>query len=345
MNSSLVLDRLPCADVVPNAGGDAAMRPTRIVIRHRPNARREIAALRNGLLDAAAHIDPKHFYDPTGCALFEAICELPEYYPTRTEAAIFARHRAEILARLPQPAQWIDLGCGSGSKSEPWLDAVRPQRFIGVDIAQEWLDAAVRRIAARFPGVDCIGVVADFSNVLALHELLAERPEASPVFFYPGSSLGNLPHARALAFLRTLREHLGDDGCLLIGIDLVKDARILEAAYNDTQGVTAAFNRNILRVANRLLDADFQPERFRHEAHFDPAADRIEMRLYSSERQSVALGADTRVFARGESILTEYSHKYTPAGFAALLADAGYAGLRSWTDAAGWFGVFLARSQ
>jgi dimethylhistidine N-methyltransferase len=304
---------------------------------------RDLSALKRGLFESDARIDPKYFYDPIGCALFNTICTLPEYYLTRTEAAIFERHRSEILSHLPAPMQWIDLGCGSGEKSLSWIGAARAKRFIGVDIAHEWLDGAVRMVAERLPGVEVLGVVTDFSQTLAMHETLAQRPNLSPVFFYPGSSLGNFSQDGALAFLQSVRSHVDGGGALLIGVDLVKDARILEAAYDDTAGVTAAFNRNVLHVVNRLLDADFDPERFAHVARFNRQERRIEMHLRSNMAQIVTIDGERRAFGEGECILTECSYKYTLGGFAQLLAAAGFTRQKAWTDAAGWFGVFVAR--
>ncbi|HEX7157349.1 MAG TPA: L-histidine N(alpha)-methyltransferase [Burkholderiaceae bacterium] len=297
-----------------------------------------------GLLERPARIEPKHFYDAVGCALFEAICGLPEYYLTRTEARIFERHREEIMRELPERPQWVDLGCGNCAKSEPWLNAVGASRFIGVDIASEWLEQALAAVAPRFPGVECIGVSTDFSGGVDLADTIGERPGEPPVFFYPGSSLGNFTSEAAMVLLRSIRAQLGGDGCLLIGVDLVKDTGVLEAAYDDALGVTGAFNRNILRAMNRLLGADFDPAGFAHRAFFDPAGSRIEMHLVANRSQSVRLGAETRRFDAGEAILTEYSHKYTIGGFARMLSDAGFGRQKVWTDDAAWFGVFLART-
>ena len=303
----------------------------------------ELHRLKSGLLASRARIDSKYFYDAAGCALFSAICAQPEYYLTRTEAKIFVDHRAEIVSHLPMGAQWIDLGCGDGVKSKPWVGALRARRYLGVDIAQEALEKTLRHMAAQFPGVECTGVVCDFSQLLSIEDVLAERPESPPVLFYPGSSLGNFTAPHALALLHSFRENLGSRGFLLIGVDLVKDTRVLNAAYDDAQGVTAAFNRNILRVVNRLLDADFDTRKFQHRAHFDPRAARIEMRLRASVDHCVQIGSEKRKFRAGETILTEYSHKYTLEGFGKLLLNAGFTRQRVWTDEAGWFGVFLAR--
>jgi dimethylhistidine N-methyltransferase len=316
----------------------------RRIVRHRlPDAAGELVQLRAGLLGTPARIEPKYFYDDAGCALFGAICDLPEYYLTRTEAAIFQRYRRQIAAQLPAALQWVDLGCGDGHKSRAWIRATGARRFVGVDIADGCLATTVDGMEAHFPQLECVGVVTDLSAPLGLQSLLAERPDWPPVFFYPGSSLGNFTPPAALRLLRGIRDHLGDEGGLVIGVDLVKDARRLEAAYDDSRGVTAAFNLNVLEVVNRLLDADFEPDRFEHCARFDAAASRIEMHLRARETHRVRIGTAQREFAAGETILTEYSHKYTVEGLARLLADAGFSRRRVWTDDRQWFAVALAR--
>ena len=340
----------------PEARRDASLIDIRVEVQACPDDAADIAALRSGLLASPASSSPKFFYDVQGSALFSAICALDEYYPTRTEAAIFARHRRAIADLLPRAAQWIDLGCGDCAKSRDWLPVVQPSRFIGVDIADAWLRTSLAALASEFPlagpsesPIEFIGAVTDFTRPFDLHALLAERPDAAPVFFYPGSSIGNFAPADAREFLIAIREHVAAHpagaGCLLIGIDLVKDVAILEAAYDDAIGVTAAFNRNVLRVANRLLDADFDPASFAHRAVFDAAESRIEMHLVAKHAHDVRIGADIRHFGSGEAIVTEYSYKYTPEAFASLLVSAGFSAPQSprmWSDERGWFGIFLA---
>ncbi|GAC1624333.1 MAG: L-histidine N(alpha)-methyltransferase [Nevskia sp.] len=302
-----------------------------------------------GLVASPAHSDPKFFYDAQGCALFDAICQLDEYYPTRTEAAIFAQHHGEIARQLPRAAQWIDLGAGDGAKARDWLPAVLARRYIGIDIAEAWLRPAVARIAEAHPRVEAIGVVADLTRPLAVHGLLEETPDSAAVFFYPGSSIGNFAPPRALELLQAIRSHCdlsGDGrGRLLIGIDLVKDRAVLEAAYDDALGVTAAFNLNLLRVANQRLGADFDARGFEHVARFDAEAGRIEMHLRARRDQTVRFTRPApaqRDYAAGETIFTESSYKYTREQFAALLAQAGFGQHEFWTDPGAGFGVFLA---
>lgn len=341
----------------------AAARPAepRIVVQSTTDDAADLAAFRAGLLAETATTSPKFLYDPQGSALFSAICELDEYYPTRTEARIFAADRDAIAAALPKGAQWVDLGCGDGLKARGWLGPAQARRYVGVDIAEPWLRSALRSLADATaeqaangaPGggaaLDVLGVVTDFTRPFDLHDVLAEAPSLPPVFFYPGSSIGNFVRDDAVAFLASVRTHIerhpAAGGKLLIGIDLVKDPATLRAAYDDALGVTAAFNRNVLRVANRLLGADFDPSAFAHRAVFDEAAGRIEMQLVAGREQQVRIDGATRRFAEREVIVTEYSHKYTVDGFAALLAAAGFAGgdrLHFWTDASRWFGVFVA---
>jgi len=305
----------------------------------------ERKALRDGLLASKASIDPKYFYDAQGCVLFSAICELAEYYPTRLERHIFDTYREDIEACLPSNLQWIDLGCGDCLKSQRWLSTLPAQRYVGIDIAEEWLQQSVDVLRNRFPAIDCMAVTADFTRDLSLQEALGNVDDLPPVFFYPGSSIGNFAQPRATALLASIRRHLGEQGRLLISVDLRKDPKTMEAAYDDAIGVTAAFNKNVLRAVNRELGSDFQPQHFEHSAIFDDAASRIEMQLIAKQTHDVNLGdGATRRFEAGEIIVTEHSYKYSPEHFGELLAGAGLSVDRMWTDERGWFGVFLARA-
>lgn len=297
----------------------------------------------NGLRQSQATINPKYFYDDAGCELFTRICELEEYYPTRTEAAIFERYADAISTALVSHAQWIDLGCGDCSKSRRWLKHITPARLIGVDIAGDFLQHCLADIANGHPNLECIGVVSDFTRHLDLRALLSEEPHSPPVFFYPGSSIGNFVRPEALRLLRCISQQCQQDGQLLIGVDLVKAPAVLEAAYDDAQGVTAAFNLNILNVVNQLLNADFKPAHFSHRALYDSCQNRVEMHLVARFSQQVQLGdGSVRTFSTGEHILTEYSHKYSIASFTKMLNEAGLRCTHLWTDPKRWFGVFLA---
>jgi dimethylhistidine N-methyltransferase len=323
-------------------GGDAALAS---VARPVSRVDEERRALRDGLLAAKASIDPKYFYDAQGCVLFSAICELAEYYPTRLERQIFDTYREDIEACLPPALQWIDLGCGDCLKSQRWLSTLPARRYVGIDIAEDWLRQSVDVLRNRFPAIDCMAVTADFTRDLSLQEALGDVDDLPPVFFYPGSSIGNFAAPRATALLASIRRHLGTRGRLLISVDLRKDPAVMEAAYDDAIGVTAAFNRNMLRAVNRELGSNFRPERFAHRAIFDDAASRIEMQLISTAAQVVDLGAGaSRRFEEGDIIVTEHSYKYSPGHFGELLAGAGLSVDRMWTDERGWFGVFLARA-
>lgn len=319
-----------------------AMPLPRIENRLRRNPAGERAELLAGLLQPQARINPKYFYDDLGCEIFTRICQLDEYYPTRTEESIFRAYAQQMACQLPDNAQWIDLGCGDCAKSRRWMDELAPRRLIGIDIAADFLGLSLADLAAGYPRVECIGVVSDFTQQLDITGLLAERPDSPPAFFYPGSSIGNFARADALHLLRSIRDHCGSDGRLLIGVDLAKPTDILEAAYDDAEGVTAQFNLNVLNVVNRELNGNFQLEDFRHRAIFDRQQSRIEMQLVAKRDLIVRLGDSSRPFREGEHILTEYSHKYTPDGFAAILKEAGYAQPAAWTDPDGWFGIFLA---
>ncbi|WP_293374490.1 L-histidine N(alpha)-methyltransferase [Nevskia sp.] len=320
----------------------------RIVELHAVNAADDAARLLAGLLARDARTDPKFFYDAQGSALFDAICHLDEYHPTRIEAAIFRDARVaiarEIGREFPAGYQWVDLGCGDAAKSRDWLAAVAPRRYVGVDIAEAWLAPAVARIAEAFPDLDAIGVVADLARPLTLAPVLNEVAEA-PLFFYPGSSIGNFEPPRAVAMLKALRQLGGGRGGVLIGVDCESDPQRLEAAYDDALGVTAAFNRNVLRVANRVLGADFDLRAYAHRAWFNEVDSRVEMHLVARSPQTVRFQRPhpaERDFEADEVIVTEYSCKYTPASFAALLDAAGFRRQRVWQDPAQRFAVVLA---
>lgn len=301
--------------------------------------------LEAGLLADPPAIPPKFFYDAQGCALYAAICRLDEYYPVKAEAEIFRRQRADIAAQIPRRAQWVDLGCSDGSKSWPWLEQVGAARYVGVDISEEWLRLALRDGRRRFPALDCIGVLADFTRPLDLPTVKAAGRKQPPVFFYPGSSIGNFAPADTLHFLQSIQQHLGEQGQLLISVDGPRDPALLEAAYDDALGVTAAFNRNILRVVNRELEADFAPELFAHRAVYNPDESRIEMYLEARETHTVRIGSQRRRFHAGATILTEYSYKYSAQAFNALLEVSGFGNIRRWSGDDGSYHVFLAGAR
>lgn len=303
------------------------------------------AAVREELLAGLAArpraaLPPKFFYDTLGSRLFDAITALDEYYPTRTEAGIFAAHAADFAALAGPAPTLVDLGAGSCAKAVSLFPALRPRRYVAVDISADYLRATLEALQRAHPQLDVVGVGLDFAQHLELPPEVGEGPR---LMFYPGSSIGNFSPEQALGFLRRVHA-AAQGGTLLIGADLVKDAGVLQRAYDDALGVTAAFNLNVLRHVNRLIGSDFQPADWRHVALYDAAESRIEMHLEARRALSVAWPGGGRDFAAGERIHTEHSYKTTPQRFQALLAEAGFRQLRCWTDPAGLFGVFGARA-
>lgn len=295
-----------------------------------------------GLLQPQAAMPPKFFYDAQGSRLFDAITELAEYYPTRTEAAIFAAHGAAIaqaaLAHTGAQPVIVDLGAGNCAKGAALFALLGPRRYVAVDISADYVAGALAQLQREHPAMDLVGVGLDFSRRLALP---ADLAGPRPLVFYPGSSIGNFDPPAALALLQQARA-LAGQGALLIGVDLVKPVEVLEAAYDDALGVTAAFNLNLLRHLNRLLGADFELRQWRHVALFNGAASRIEMHLEAREPLLVRWRGGERAFAAGERIHTENSYKWTLDGFTALLRAAGFREPRAWTDDRGWFALFVA---
>lgn len=290
-----------------------------------------------GLSAPHATTSPKYLYDALGSKLFEAICELPEYYPTRTEAAIFARHGADIAESVGSGATLIDLGAGNCAKAARLFPLLAPSQYVPIDISADFLNDAVVRLGREFPHIAMLALGMDFSSTLALP---AGVGTSHRLFFYPGSSIGNFRPDEALAFLRRLHAAGGD---LLIGVDLVKDRAVLDAAYDDALGVTASFNLNLLNHLNRLLGADFILREWRHRGFFNPQLSRIEMHLEARRDVVVRWNGGERRFGEGERIHTENSYKYTPDSFADLLRQAGYTPAHLWTDERDWFMVCHAR--
>lgn len=282
-------------------------------------------------------ISPKYFYDETGSKLFERICDLPEYYPTRTELALLQAHAADMAAQMGERVQLIEYGAGALRKVRLLLDALPREsvEFVPVDISGPHLLSACDGLAGDYPGLAIHPLVADFTRQ---HALPARPAGARRVGFFPGSSIGNFTPAEADAFLRLAAAELTGGG-LLIGIDLVKDQDVLHAAYNDAEGVTAAFNMNLLDRAREELGAEFPTDGFQHLAFYNPAYRRIEMHLRATRALELQLGDETYVFNEGETLHTEHSHKYTVEGFQALAARAGFRPGKVWTDANRWFAV------
>ena len=312
----------------------------RVVHRLEIDPAAERRALVAGLRATPPRIPAKYFYDDLGCALYGAICALPEYYLTRTECAIFSTYRAEIAQAIGAGGQFVDLGAGDCSKGESWLPFVAAKRYVAVDIAAGLIERALARLAPAFPGVEMLGVITDFTLGLDLRRDLARLP---PTFFYHGSSIGNFTPDDALLFLQAIQRHCEVPGSgLLIGVDTIKDKARLDAAYDDSLGVTAAFNRNVLNHVNRVLGSDFAASAYAHRGFYNTEAGRIEMHLEAMSTQVVTLDGAPRIFGAGERIHTEDSYKYVPQDFAAQLEQAGFRTVRCWQDAHGDFATFHA---
>jgi L-histidine Nalpha-methyltransferase len=293
-----------------------------------------------GLNQRPASISPKYFYDQHGSQLFEEITRLPEYYPTRTETALMQQHAADIAQAVGTGRTLVELGAGNCQKARTLCRLVQPACFVGVDISADFLQAAVRGLRDDFPGLDARAVGGDMTQGVALPE---DIPRTGRLVFYPGSSIGNFDPPHALDLLAHMRELIDDDGGLLIGIDLPKDVEVLEAAYDDAAGVTAAFNRNVLRHVNRLIGSDFDVDQWQHRAFFNPGESRIEMHLEAMADFDVRWPGGGRRFDQGERIHTENSYKYPLPVFTDMLARAGFSRAQAWTDDQGWFAVVHAR--
>ena len=323
--------RVPTENAVPGS-------PVRFIDCH-PRQDDFRAAVLAGLRAYPKTLEPKFFYDEAGSRLFERICELPEYYPTRTEMAILERHAHELREAAGEDMLLIEFGSGSGRKVRLLLDSLQPAGYVAIDISKSQLLEACHDLATLYPGVDITAVHADYSQAFTQ---LAEKLESSVrrLAFFPGSTIGNFTPGDALDFLRNVRSLVGDDGGMLIGVDVKKDKALLHAAYNDSAGVTAAFNLNLLQRINRELDANFDVSRFEHHAFYNEALGRVEMHLRSRCAQRVCMGKEEIWFERDETIHTENSCKYSREEFIALAERAGFGVRQVWQDDRQWFSVF-----
>lgn len=307
----------------------------------------------DGLSGSERSLPSKHFYDERGSQLFDQICELEEYYPTRTETAIMQDCGTEIADCIGPNARLVEYGSGSSVKTRILLDELKDLAdYVPVDISDEHLHQTAEKLSKDYPLLTISPVVADFTQPFELPDCATKQRRTC--IYFPGSTIGNFTWPQAMELLsrmRTVADHRSGDepemdhpgnahrGGLLIGVDLQKDLDVLEAAYNDFRGVTAEFNLNLLHRINRELDADFDLDQFRHRALYDTSANRIEMRLTSLQNQRVSLGDYQFDFVQGEEILTEYSHKYTVTDFAKRAADLGWMLRQAWTDAREYFAV------
>jgi dimethylhistidine N-methyltransferase len=298
----------------------------------------ELAEIVAGLSAPQKKVSPKYFYDETGSQLFEAITALPEYYLTDTEIDIMERHAGEMADLVGEEASLIEFGSGSSMKTRLLLEHLHaPAVYVPVDISEEHLLASQRRLRKDFPDIEVLPVVADFTHEFDLPEP-ATMPRRNIVYF-PGSTIGNFEHDDAIELLRVMHHEAGSDGALLIGVDLQKDPAIIDAAYNDSAGLTARFNLNMLVHLNREFHADFDVDAFTHRATYKPGEGRVVIELVSAREQVVTLGGTRIPFATHETIITEYSHKYTLDGFAAMAGVAGFRVERTWVDSRRWFSV------
>jgi dimethylhistidine N-methyltransferase len=285
------------------------------------------------------------FYDERGSQLFDDICEQPEYYLTRSEIALMDEHAGSIADTLGSDVRLVEYGSGNARKTRMLLQHLHePVAYVPVEISAEPLRESVDRLAAEFPALPVQPLCADFTKPLRLP--IPPRAPRRTVLYFPGSTIGNFDNRDAAGLLRKMRNEMGDAGGILIGVDLKKDPAIIEAAYNDAAGVTAAFTLNMLTRLNRDVGSDFDLSAFRHRAHYNSMAGRIETHIVSSKAQQVRLGKASVAFREDEAIQVEYSCKYSLADFEALAAKAGLAVMRVWTDAEKMFSVqYLVRAS
>ncbi len=322
------------AQVIPTRRGVAYL------YDHKPalaDMRDEVLA---GLRARPRRISPKYFYDARGSRLFQAITELPEYYPTRTEIRLLRRHGVAIRECVGDSCLLVEFGSGTNAKIRLLLETVRPAAYMPLDISLDQLSRAAAELAEDYPWLEVHAACLDYSHAVTLPEIAAAGRR---VAFFPGSSIGNFEPATAVTFLARVRQLVAPAGGLLLGVDLVKDPGVLEAAYNDVQGVTAAFNRNLLHHVRRRLGATVAPGQFGHVAVYNATRQRIEMYLESLADQVVSIGGERFAFRRGERIHTENSYKYHAEQIAGLAAGAGFSVSHSWLDERGYFGLFYLR--
>ncbi len=303
----------------------------------------EISEIVSGLSEDRKQISPKYFYDERGSQLFDEITQLPEYYLTNTELGIMRDNIGEIVAMVGKQASLIEFGSGSSLKTRILLERLSElAAYVPVDISRKHLQTSAEQIREQFPDIDVLPVVADFTQAFALPE-----PRVMPVrniVYFPGSTIGNFEQDMATDLLHVMYQEAGEGGALLIGVDLQKDPDIIESAYNDSAGVTAEFNLNVLQHLNRDYGANFNVDEFSHSANYDQAKGRVVLELVSQANQTFEVADAAFDIAAGEAILTEYSHKYTLDGFAAMANEAGFSVEKVWTDAKQLFSVqFLTR--
>jgi dimethylhistidine N-methyltransferase len=297
------------------------------------------AELLVGLTAPNAWIASKYFYDSLGSQLFDAITKLPEYYPTRTEATIFSMHMQDIARVVGTGRTFVDLGAGNCEKAAGLFGALKPAQYVAVDISTTYLESALAHLRRRFPDIGMTGLGLDMTEGVELPDTVSTDRR---LFFYPGSSIGNFTPMDAAGFLSGLRKQCLGQGGLLIGVDLIKDKAILDAAYDDALGVTGAFNLNALNNVNAVLGSNFDVRDWRHCGFFNEAMSRAEMHVETRMEVEVTWPGGSRRFEAGERIHTENSYKYRLDEFGALLRRTGFKNITAWTDQRGWFALFYA---
>jgi dimethylhistidine N-methyltransferase len=303
------------------------------------DAREEILS---GLSSKPKRLSPKYFYDEVGSKLFDQITELPEYYPTNTEIGLLKKHRNEVAEIVGEEATLIEYGGGSSLKVRLLLERLRPSSYIPVDISRDHLEGSARQLFEDYPWLSVYPTSADYSEPFELPSLAANSRRLA---FFPGSSIGNFEPEEAEQFLVNVQTVIGSAGNLLVGIDRKKETAILESAYNDSQGVTAAFNLNALRHINDQFDGSFKLENFRHVANYNEGLGCIQMFLESTIDQVVRVAGQSFGFRAGERMHTENSYKYAPSEFVALAQRANFDVERAWTDERDWFSLFLLTAR
>ncbi len=305
-----------------------------------PNAGSLVSEVVSDLSRSQKFISPKYFYDQTGSKLFERISELPEYYLTRAERKIMDEHLDEMAELLGHRVSIIEYGSGSSRKTRVLLERLKRQAvYVPVDISEQHLLESARQLRSEFADLEVLPVVADFTKRFAL-----PSPTVMPlrnIVYFPGSTIGNFTHAAAADLLEVMYHEAGENGAMLIGVDLQKDPRIIERAYNDRAGVTAEFNLNMLRHLNREYGSDFDLNCWSHEAQYNEAEGRIELRLINVTVQTVHIGQTQVIIDEGEGILTEYSHKYDEAAFGEMSGEAGFEVQSVWKDPDNLFSIQL----
>ena len=314
------------------------MRRTVTYHDHKPKTLSLRDAVVDGLSKQPKSIPPKFFYDQRGSQLFEQICDQPEYYPPTVESKMLSYLSGEIAALTGRGRVLIEPGAGSASKVRLLLDMLRPAAYIPMDISFDFLKSAADELAQEYPWLPVHATCVDFTHSMPVP---IAAPTGPRLVFFPGSSIGNFDHTEAEHFLSMIRETVGDDGMLLIGVDTKKYEPTLNAAYNDKAGVTAAFNLNLVHRMQRELGMDCDPELFDHRAYYNSQAGRIEMHLVSKAKQTMKLNGHRFELKHGETLHTENSYKYTPAEFLALASRSGFREQRQWSDRDGLFAIYL----